>query len=197
LKTSPHYITPAELYRDAFTLAHQIYMSGFKPDFIMALWRGGTPVGIIVQEYLAYRSCPSDHIAVRTSSYHGDQSLPSIRIHGLDYIVDHINSHQKLLIVDDVFDTGRTLEALLQNLQARTRSNCPGDIRLATPWYKPKKNLTQLKPHYYLRETQEWLVFPHELQGLSKEQIMQFKDPAITPLLEENLSHPFPNTACN
>jgi len=75
-----------------------------------------------------------------------------------------------LLIVDDVFDTGNTFAAIISELKRRARGNSPTDIRMAVPWYKPTRNATDLVPDYYLHETSEWLVFPHELDALTPEE---------------------------
>ena len=61
------YITADELLLDSFKLGVDIYNSGFRPNFIVGVWRGGTPVGIAIQEILAYLGNESDHIAIRTS----------------------------------------------------------------------------------------------------------------------------------
>ena len=69
--TDKLYLDANRLLNDSFRLADQVYRSGFEPTFIMALWRGGAPIGLAVQEYFAYRGIETDHILVRTSSYHG------------------------------------------------------------------------------------------------------------------------------
>jgi len=51
----------------------------------------------------------------------------------------------------------------------------PSEIRIACPWYKPRQNLTSIQPDYYVSETDQWLVFPHELSGLSVNEIKQNK----------------------
>ena len=71
MSLSKKYITADELLLDSFRLGVQIHNSGFKPDFIVGVWRGGTPVGIAIQEILGYLGNESDHIAIRTSSYFG------------------------------------------------------------------------------------------------------------------------------
>ena len=48
------YISADDLLRDSFQLALQVIESGFRPNFIVAVWRGGTPVGIAVQELMAW-----------------------------------------------------------------------------------------------------------------------------------------------
>ena len=66
-----HYISPSQLLQDAFQLGWQVYTSGFRPDFILAVWRGGTPVGVAVHELLDLLGIKSDHLAIRTTSYTG------------------------------------------------------------------------------------------------------------------------------
>lgn len=166
------FITASDLLQDSFRLAAQIHRSGFRPDFIIGIWRGGTPVGIAIQEYFEYLGVRSDHIAVRTSAYLGiGERAKTIRVHGLHYIIDEADADDSLLVVDDVFDSGHSIEALLAELTAKMRLNMPRQVRIATPWYKPGNNRTSLVPHYYLHETDAWLVFPHELAGLSYEEI--------------------------
>ena len=103
------------------------------------------------------------------------RSLKRVRVHGLDYLVKNMNSENKLLIVDDVFDSGRSIKAILDTLQAKSRKNTPQDIRIAMPWYKPERNNTKIVPQYYLHETNDWLIFPHEMEGLSREEIFANK----------------------
>ena len=55
------YITAQQLLEDSFRLGANIYQSGFRPDFIVGIWRGGTPVGIAVQELLDYHDIKTDH----------------------------------------------------------------------------------------------------------------------------------------
>ncbi|MBT7950038.1 MAG: hypoxanthine phosphoribosyltransferase [Gammaproteobacteria bacterium] len=177
------FINAQELLEDSFKLASNIYDSGFRPHFIVGIWRGGTPVGIAVQEYLEYRGVETDHIAIRTSSYLGiDQQSKEIRVHGLHYIIENVNADDSLLIVDDVFDSGRSIKAVLDDLSEKTRKNMPHTVKIACPWYKPGKNTTDIEPDYYIHETDEWLVFPHEINGLSPEEIKKGK-----PLLAKYL----------
>lgn len=170
------YISAQSLLEDSFLIGKQILESDFKPNFIVGVWRGGTPVGIAVQEMLAYFGQQSDHIAVRTSLYRGiDKRDDQVRVHGLDYLITNMNYDHRLLIVDDVFDTGRSIDAIFNTLAAKMRRNCPAEIRVATPWFKPGKNATQRVPDYYVHETDDWLVFPHELDGLSRDEIVAGK----------------------
>ncbi|UAA40491.1 hypoxanthine phosphoribosyltransferase [Paraneptunicella aestuarii] len=166
------YITAQSLLEDSFRLAAKVYEDGFRPKFVIGIWRGGTPVGIAVQEYFEFKNVETDHIAVRTSSYYGiNQQSKTIKVHGLQYLIENANADDSLLIVDDVFDSGRSVAALIQQTQEKMRLNMPQDVRIATPWYKPKNNKTDLIPDYYVHESEDWLVFPHELKGLTSEEI--------------------------
>ncbi len=178
------FITAQELLEDSFHLGRLVLESGFRPDFIVGVWRGGTPVGIAVQELLEYSGVSSDHIAIRTSSYEGiEQRGKRIRIHGLGYIVQNANADHCLLIVDDVYDTGLSIQAIVDSLGARSRRNTPHDIRVATVFFKPGNNRTKRRPDYFVHETDKWLVFPHELNGLEPDEIARHK-PEVARLVK-------------
>lgn len=176
-----HFISADQLLTDSFRLAMQILASGFRPTHIVGIWRGGTPVGIAVQELFAFAGIQTDHIAIRTSLYEGiAQAGSTVRVHGLEYIVRSVNAEDALLIVDDVYDSGRSIRQVIADLRVRCRRNTP-EIRTATVYYKPGKALPLEVPHYYLHETDRWLVFPHELAGLSVSEILTLK-PGLTEL---------------
>jgi hypoxanthine phosphoribosyltransferase len=171
-----HYISPQSLLDDSFRLGAKIYDSGFRPSFILALWRGAAPIGIAVQEFLAYRGVETDHIAVRTASYSGiDDQTPEVKIYGMNYLIKNVTHEDRLLIVDDVFDTGHTIDALINHLTEKTRRNSPQDIRVAVPYYKPSRNQTERAPDYYLHETEQWLKYPHSLEGLTDEEVQKHR----------------------
>ncbi|TCO78608.1 phosphoribosyltransferase [Chromatocurvus halotolerans] len=181
------YITANELLIDSFRLAEKIHQSGYRPDFIIGVWRGGAPVGIAIQEYLEYVGISTDHIAIRTSSYYGiNKQNKTVRVHGLDYIIDNINAEDDVLLVDDVFDSGRSISAIFDKLRSKTRRNMPQNMKVATPWYKPSKNVTDITPDFYVHETDAWLVFPHELVGLTAAEIAENK-PGIADTLAERI----------
>eukprot|EP00727_Mastigamoeba_balamuthi_P006556 m51a1_g2520 putative hypoxanthine phosphoribosyltransferase (192) ;mRNA; f:218587-219743 len=180
-----HYITADKLLLHSCQLGRKILDSGFRPTFIVGIWRGGAPVGIAVQEFLYYHGIKSDHICIRTSSYKGYQQSSSVAVHGLAYIVDKATAEDSLLLVDDIFDTGRSCQAVLQSLKDRMRLNLPHDIRIAVPFYKPHKNMTNIKPNYWVFETDKWVVFPHECDGMDREEVARLKGPEMAALFDE------------
>ena len=166
------YLDAQQLLEDAFKLGAMVLNSGFKPTFIMAIWRGGSPIGVAVQEILAFHGIETDHIALRTSSYHGiNQQDAIVKIYSMNYLVKTITNEDKLLIVDDVYDSGKSIEAIITELKFRARLNTPEDIRIAVPYFKPENNKTDRIPDYYIHETTQWLKFPHSLEGLSEQEV--------------------------
>lgn len=170
-----HHISATELLRDAYSLALEIMRSGFQPDLIVGIWRGGSPVGIAIHEVFDYCGRPCDHCAIRTSSYIGVGKQRQVSIQGLDQVTGRVLEGSRLLLVDDVFDTGNTMAAIVNALE-RAMPDAGLDIRIATPWYKPRMNVTQRVPDYYRHTTDRWLVFPHELEGLEDEEVLQKPD---------------------
>jgi uncharacterized protein len=57
----------------------------------------------------------------------------------------------------------------------RCRNNMPREVKIATVYFKPSRNRTELSPDFYVHATEDWLVFPHEICGLSREEIRAHK----------------------
>jgi len=172
-------IIPAnDLLLDSFRLAANIYQAGFQPDFLVGLWRGGSAVGIAVQEGLDHFGVSTDHIAIRTS-YRGRElytqmldKSESIRVHGLQYLLENLCAEHSLLIVDDVYSSGSSVNAVIEQLKRKTRRNLPKDIRIASVWYRPTER-TVRPPEYFVHETTDWLVLPYELSGNSVQELRE------------------------
>lgn len=165
-----------DLLIDSFRLAAQISDAGFRPDFVVGLWRGGSAVGIAVQEGLDYLGIKTDHIAIRTS-YRGAASYSDmvskadeIRVHGLQYLLENLGSNHALLIVDDVYSTGSSVNAVIEQLAQKTRRNMPREIRIASVWFRPTDR-TLRKPDFFVHETQDWLALPYELSGMTLDEL--------------------------
>jgi len=187
------FIAADDLLRDSFQLAANIYEAGFEPDFLVGLWRGGSAVGIAVQEGLDYFGTKTDHIAIRTS-YTGApgysqmvNKADSIRVHGMQYLLENLSSHHSLLIVDDVYSTGSSVNAVIKQLALKTRRNLPQDIRIATVWYRPTEK-TLRTPDYFVHETDDWLVLPYELSGFSIDELRANR-PEMLALIDRLAPH--------
>ncbi|MDA0679758.1 MAG: phosphoribosyltransferase family protein [Proteobacteria bacterium] len=182
------FIAADDLLLDSFQLAANIHRSGFRPDFLVGLWRGGSAVGIAVQEGLDHFGIKTDHIAIRTS-YEGQPSYSKmvdkaekIRAHGLRYLHERVSEHHSMLIVDDAYSTGSSVNAVIQQLKKKSRRNLPHDIRIATVWYRPTDK-TIRPPDFYVHETSDWLILPYELCGMSIEELRDNKT-EIRPVID-------------
>ncbi|OUW81937.1 MAG: hypoxanthine phosphoribosyltransferase [Gammaproteobacteria bacterium TMED222] len=178
------FIRANELLEDSFNLAWKIFESGYKPNYIIGVWRGGAPVGIAVQEFLSVLGIKSDHIAIRTSYYSGiNERNETVQVYGLNYVIKKLESEDRLLVVDDVHDTGNSINQIISDLRKACKKNSP-EIKIATPYFKPNKNETETKPDFFIHETDKWLVFPHEPEGLTVEEIKENK-PELRNLIEQ------------
>ena len=118
------YIGADELLEDSFKLAWKVFESGYRPNYIVGVWRGGAPVGIAVQELLDILSVPSDHISIRTSYYSSmGKRKDNVQVYGLSYLIEKLESEDSLLIVDDVYDTGKSISQIIIDLEKACKKN--------------------------------------------------------------------------
>ncbi len=177
------YVSANDYLRDSFRLARKVLDSGWLPDDLIALWRGGAPVGVSLHEFLYYHGLRPRHHVLKCQSYTGIQTREhTVTFEDAEGIFHSIQTGLRVLVVDDVFDTGGTARAVYERLRPYG-----AEVRLATVYWKPNANQTELKPDYYVRETDQWIVFPHELDGLTPEEVRQ-KDPVIFDLLSPRTS---------
>ena len=169
-----------EFLADCWELARRIHASGWQPTHLVGVWRGGAPVAVAVHEWLACRGVEADHCAVRTRSYSGiaDQSA-DVKVDGLDYLVGVLRAESRLLLLDDIHDTGKSLAAVVEALHRQCGDGFPREIRRATVYYHPGHDAGPddgvTPPDYHVHETDCWVVFPHELAGLTGEEIARYK----------------------
>ena len=176
-----HYLSANEYLHDAWRLAAAVKRSGWRPDILIALWRGGAPVGVALHEFFKVSGWPVQHLPLKCTSYTAIGENPGAVefTHG-DIVFGMLRKGDKVLVVDDVFDTGKTAAAVKARIEATG-----AEMRLACVYWKPAKNLTALKPDYYVKDVGlDWLVFPHEIEGLSRDEIRE-KDPVLAEILAE------------
>jgi len=92
-----------------------------------------------------------------------------------------------MLIVDDVYSTGSSVSAVINQLTKKTRRNLPHDIRIGSVWYRPTEK-TLRTPEYFIHETNDWLVLPYELSGFSIAELQENR-PELKPLLKRLAPH--------
>ena len=174
-----HYLSADEYLRDTWRLAAEVKRSGWKPDILIALWRGGAPVGVAVHEFFKATGWSVQHIPLKCASYTGIGANDGkvVFTHG-DIVFGMLRKGDKVLVVDDVFDTGKTAVAVRAELESKGV-----EMKMACVYWKPQKNITDMKPDYFVKDVGlDWIVFPHEIEGLTKEEIA-VKDPVLAGLI--------------
>lgn len=178
--TKKVYLSANELLKDSFLLARKVYDSEFFPDIIIALWRGGSPVGMAVHEFFTYMGKECYSSIVKTTSYTGIGECCEPVVENMDFLATKINEGTKVLIVDDVFDTGGTAAVMKKKL---IPTMC--ELRFAMPYFKPQRNKTDFVPDFFVKEIDDWVVFPHELCGLTDDELIE-KDEFFSKLCSKN-----------
>ena len=173
------FLSGDRLLLDSFRLARKVWDSGWVPDVMLALWRGGTPIGVAVHEFFEHAGKPVRHMPLKTASYTGIGTRQEARLEFAEEVLGAIADTDKVLIVDDVLDSGGTLRAVLDRLGAGRRA---GAVRTAVVYWKPSAGRHGITPDYYVGVMEKWIVFPHELQGLTREELA-VKSPEIAGLL--------------
>ncbi len=141
-------------------LYHQIKKAKFEPEIILGISRGGwIPARLLSDMFEA--EYPLSGVNNRSSIlatmqikfYTGIAETHKSPVVAQDVGVDIYQ--KKILLVDDLADTGESLECALDYLNLKK----PKEVQIATLLYKP---WSKVKPHYFVEEATEWVVFPHE-----------------------------------
>ncbi len=172
------YVSARDLILDCIRLGVNISQdSSFRPDFLIALWPGGILSGLPVHEVYKYflrKSGSSerapDHISVNTSpTRHSFRS----QIIGIQYLEDHINKDDNVLIIDTTFRAGRLVNDVIMRLKEALRRNLNHKrIRVASVYYNPDDRSTWTvrpdikKPDFFLKRVRKEVIYPWSIHKL-------------------------------
>jgi hypoxanthine phosphoribosyltransferase len=172
-----------DVRNNALKLADKIYNDGFMPDVIYVSLRGGAYIGNVISEYfkiIRRQGRPVYYAAVVARSYTDVQKAEQIKVEGWTYSPEYLRSGDKVLLVDDIFDSGKTInhlaEIILQKGIPRT------DLKVAVHDYKhfhDMPNQLPIQPDYWCRKHEFlshdediWIHYmSHELVGLSDHEL--------------------------
>lgn len=192
-----------DMIRDnALKLVHHMYKDDhFIPDIIYASLRGGAYMANVFSEYykmvrIREKGRPVFYAAVVARSYGYLRDQSKVMVDGWTYSPNYLRSGDKILIVDDIFDTGKTVNALASIVMEHGIPR--EDVKIAVydykvPLYKNTEPLP-IQPDYYCRkhvidrpDQDRWIHYDcHEFVGLTKEEIdSQYKDPEVREILHE------------
>ena len=179
---SKEFLTYETVRNNALKMAHQIRLDGFIPDVIYVSLRGGAYIGNVISEYfkiVSESARPVLYAAVVARSYQGIKNQDEVRIDGWTYSPEYLRQGDKILLVDDIFDSGRTLNYLAKVIIDRGIPR--EDLKIAVHDFKVFHNKPEslpLQPDYYCRrhdirsaEDDIWIHYlSHELVGLTPEE---------------------------
>ncbi|WP_010261552.1 phosphoribosyltransferase [Treponema primitia] len=183
---------------NALKLAHRIYHDGFIPDVIYVSLRGGAYLGNVISEYFKIvrrNDRPVYYAAVVARSYTGIGEADQVKVEGWTYAPEHLRIGDRVLLVDDIFDSGRTINHLTGIILEKGIPR--DDIKVAVHDYKyfyDKPDQHPIQPDYWCRKHELsindedlWIHYmSHELVGLSHEELEQHyyaHDPELRPIL--------------
>jgi len=173
------YLDARDFLCDTWRLGRMVLDSGWTPDVLIALWRGGATPGVVIHEFLKIHGMSMRHMPVKCSCYTGiGTAEDTVKFEYAESVLGALAPGTKVLVVDDVFDTGRTAAAIHAKM---AEQGC--EMKMACVYWKPSKNITEYKPDFYVKALDSWIVFPHEIEGLTKDEIAE-KDPVLASLVK-------------
>jgi len=199
MSVEKEFLTYDTVRNNALKLAHRIHTDGFTPDVIYVSLRGGAYLGNVVSEYFKVvrrGQRPVFYAAVVARSYSDIHRREQVMVDGWTYTPEHLRSGDRVLIVDDIFDSGRTINHLVDLVleQGIPRQ----DVRVAVHDYKVRSFVQEtlpIHPDYYCRkhvvtkpEEDTWVHYlSHELVGLSEKEIeaQYSSDEEVVAILKE------------
>ncbi len=184
------HIDPDQFLLDTLALGKKVYQTGFRPKHAISIWRGGTPVGLGVDAYFRGQGVYMNHTTVATESYKGIGKQEEVIVKGLEHVIKVVCPEDELLILDDVYESGRTIQKIVETLRERARANAPERIMVATVHSKPDRHVYRGLPVTCVHEVagDTWIDYPHELADLydpadDGEARLREKDPVIWDIL--------------
>ena len=196
------FISYNEVRDNALKLAYRIHKDGFIPDVIYVSLRGGAYLGNVISEYfkiIKKTGRPVFYAAVVARSYTDIREQSNIMIDGWTYKPEYLRNGDKILLVDDIFDSGKTINYLGEVIinQGIPRK----DLKIAVHDYKDLTYLEKkppLLPDYSCRthiinspEEDVWIHYmSHELLGLTQKELEEYyysNNPDLKKIFNENI----------
>ena len=197
---SKEFLDVDTIRNNAIFLAEQIYTDKFIPSVIYVGLRGGTTLGNVISEYFKLVEpvdAPPLYAGVVAHSYSGVASRQDVYIDGWTYNPSFLRHSDKVLLVDDIFDSGHTINKIAKILldHGILRKN----LRIVVHDYKERtfnEETHKFVPDYYSRkfvintpEEDNWIHYlSHELDGLSQAEVESQYDAAVQGSISKALT---------
>jgi hypoxanthine phosphoribosyltransferase len=160
-----------QIYEMLLNLVGKVRKDGFEPDIIVGVCRGGWPPARVLSDLMSNPNLAN----VRAEFYLGVAETKDEPV--LTQPVSVKVAGKKVLIVDEVADTGKSLKLVKEHIIQEKAA----EVKIATVYYKP---WSILKPNYYEKETNRWIVFPWETKETLRKIVKRCKETG-KPLGEE------------
>lgn len=171
-----------EVRNHALIMAKRMYDDGFIPDVIYVPLRGGAYMGNVFSEFFKLvnpKDRPVFYAAVVARSYTDIHESGRVRIDGWTYNPEYLRHGDRVLFVDDIFDTGRTMNHLVECILDK---GLPREhVKIAVHDYKipSYREHLSIQPDYWWNkiivespEDDNWIHYlSHELEGLTDPEI--------------------------
>lgn len=192
------FLSYEKVRNNALKMAYKIHQDGFIPDVIYVSLRGGAYLANVISEYFKIvrkDAHPVLYAAVVARSYSDVRMRSSVMVDGWTYSPEHLRHGDKILLIDDIFDTGKTINHLVEIL---IEKGIPRkDIKVAVHDYKYfsyHEEQLPIQPDYWCRKHEikspaddRWIHYmSHELIGLSEAELEEHyyrDDPELKPIL--------------
>jgi len=157
MSIAKEYLSWQQIERIVELLADQMRDRTF--DAMLAVTRGGlVPAGLMAY-HLGIRN-----ILVAAVEFYSGVGRRADAPTFLQFPADPFLSGKTILVVDDIWDSGKTISAVKARVQA-----AGGNPVTAVLHYKPEASLFPDQPEYYVETTNEWIVYPWEPASESEE----------------------------
>lgn len=121
----------------------------FEPEILLAVARGGLTLSHLMAQALNMRNL----YTLNSIHYEGELKLDTFNI----FNIPDVSHAKKVLIVDDIVDSGETMREILKVLREKFPTV---EFKLATLFYK---KTAVLQPDYTVREANQWIDFFWEI----------------------------------
>ena len=167
------FISSDMMEKDSWKFAVDLHKTSHTFDWVVGVTRGGAQISVYVQEALSMMGdSKKSYATVHASSYTGIGEAGCVKVSNLEHLLAEIGEGETILVLDDVFDRGKTLEAVKFEMEKRLEGKSVKVI-IGALYYKPENSQVSIVPDYYFKtfKGEDWLVFPHELCGLTREEL--------------------------
>ncbi len=194
------FLEPTLVRDNALKLARRIHADGFVPDVIYVSLRGGAYLGNVLSEYFKVvrrAERPVFYAAVVARSYTDIHTNDRVMVDGWTYSPEYLRSGDRILLVDDIFDSGHTVNHLVEIFLEKGIPR--DDIRVAVHDYKIRSFSPErlpIQPDYWCRrhvverpEEDTWIHYlSHELVGLTAAEVDEnYRDPEAAQAIRDIL----------